>query len=267
MPNKDVLYILRCWLGVAGISHKESKTTQLLGRRFEFGMLIIALWLPIAWYTQTRALLPNSYFTISNWIIWLAFFAETAVMTFTVKHKFLYLTTNWLNLLIIFALFPLFWPHFYLATIVRVMRVCLMFRFLIPWLEFSTSFLARNHIGTTILVAVLLTTGSGLIIATFDPGIPNAEAGIWWAWQTITSVGYGDVVPVTFLGRLLAIFVMLFAIGLLAVLTANFSAFFIERGEKSEKRQLQHILDALARLEQKVDDIENKIIRPQKKSQ
>lgn len=259
MASKDWLYYLRCWLGVAGISRREDKSTQLLGRRFEFSMLIIALWLPIEWYTQSRGLLSNIYFDVSNWIIWLAFVAESVIMTYKVKRKFFYLISNWLNLLIIIALFPVFWPHFYFATIIRVMRVCLMFRFLIPWLEFSTSFLARNHLGTTIMVAILLTTASGLIIATFDPGIPDAQTGIWWAWQTITSVGYGDIVPVTALGRVMAILVMIFAIGLLAVLTANFSAFFIERGEKSEKRQLQHILDIVSRLEQKIDDLENKL--------
>ena len=139
------------------------------------------------------------------------------------------------------------------------MRVCLMFRFLIPWLEFSTSFLSRNHLGTTIIVAVLLTTASGLIIATFDPGVPNAVAGIWWAWQTITSVGYGDIVPVTTLGRLMAILVMIFAIGLLAVLTANFSAFFIERGEHSEKHKIAELQKTLKRLEDKIDSISNSI--------
>jgi len=254
MANKDFLRIIRNWLGVAGVAPKEAKAIQIRGRSFEYGMLFIALWLPVEWYMQSRGMLPAKFYFITNWIIWTAFVAETLVMSISVKHKLFYLTTNWLNLVIIIILLPFLWPPAYIATIVRIIRVGLMFRFLIPWLEFSTSFLSRNHLGTTIFIAIIFTTAAGLIIATFDPGIPDAQTGIWWAWQTITSVGYGDVVPVTLSGRILGTLVMVFSIGLLAVLTANFSAFFIQRGEKAEKRELREIHEVLKRLEEKIDE-------------
>lgn len=259
LKNTDVLYIARSLLGVGGISKKEKESVHRLGRNFELGMLCIALWLPLGWYLQMRQDLPDIIFNITNWIVWLAFIAETSVMTFMVKHKFKYLSTNWLNLVIIALLFPDLWPHMYLATAVRIIRICIMFRFLIPWMEFSRSFLAFNHLGTTLLVAILLTTSSGLILATFDPGIPNAAAGIWWAWQTITSVGYGDVVPVTLTGRVIAVMVMIFAIGLIAVLTANFSAFLIERTDKAEKKKVHEIHLAMIRIEEKLDTLLRKI--------
>jgi voltage-gated potassium channel len=259
MRHQDIMMLLRCCLGIAGVSQKESLKVQKLGKYFEFAMLIIAIWLPIEWYAKSRGLFEPIYYQISHWVIWGAFLTETVVIVTLVKYRLYYLLTNWLNVLIICLLFPFFFPKFYLAVIIRIIRIALMFRFLVPWLTFSKSFLSKNHIGTTLIVAVLLTTISGLIVAAIDPGIPNAMAGIWWAWQTITSVGYGDVVPVTMLGRVIAIFVMILAIGLISVLTANFSAFFIEKGDKNEKIQIQKIYDIVKRLEDKIESLERKL--------
>lgn len=261
MPKKDWVLVFRQWLGIAGISKDESAFVQKVDKFFEFGLLLIAIWLPIQWYSEHRGLLPNTVYDYTNWLIWLAFVAETTVLTILTKNKLFYLATNWINLAIIILLFPLFWVHFYITTFVRIIRFCLMFRFLIPWFEFSADFLAKNHLGSTIFVAILLTTSSGLLIASFDPGIPNAATGIWWAWQTITTVGYGDFVPKTELGRILGIIVMVAGIGLLAVLTANFSAFFMARNQRKlmkplDKTHLEHMHETLLRLEQKIELLE-----------
>jgi voltage-gated potassium channel len=264
MPKKDWALIIRRCLGIAGISRDESAFVQKVDRFFEFGLLLIAIWLPIQWYSERHGLLRNDFYDITNWIIWLAFVAETTVLTLITKNKLFYLATNWINLAIIVLLFPLFWVHFYITTVVRIIRFGLMFRFLVPWFEFSTDFLAKNHLGSTILVAVLLTTSSGILLASFDPGIPSAGAGVWWAWQTITTVGYGDIVPHTPLGRILGILVMIFGIGLLAVLTANFSAFFMARNQRKmlkplDKTHLEQMHETLLRLEQKIESLEKSL--------
>lgn len=267
MPKTDWALIIRRVLGVAGISSDESAFVQKVDRLFEFGLLLIAIWLPIQWYTERHGILPNGIYQITNWIIWFAFVAETTVLTLITKNKLFYLATNWVNIAIIILLFPLFWVHLYITTLVRIIRFGLMFRFLVPWFEFSTDFLAKNHLGSTILVAVLLTTTSGLLLASFDPGIPNAGAGIWWAWQTITTVGYGDFVPKTHLGRLLGILVMIFGVGLLAVLTANFSAFFMAKNQRKllkplDKAHLEQMHETLLRLEQKIESLEKNMNTP-----
>ncbi len=56
----------------------------------------------------------------------------------------------------------------------------------------------------------------------------NAFSGFWWAINTITTVGYGDIYPVTTLGKLLSVFISVLGIGLVAVPTGIISAGFIE---------------------------------------
>ncbi|GAA1901853.1 potassium channel family protein [Streptomyces sodiiphilus] len=67
-----------------------------------------------------------------------------------------------------------------------------------------------------------------------DSGIHNLGDAVWWAFTTMTTVGYGDTAPTTGLGRVLAVALMLSGIALLGVVTANIAAWFIARFEREE---------------------------------
>jgi voltage-gated potassium channel len=57
----------------------------------------------------------------------------------------------------------------------------------------------------------------------------NAFSGLWWAIATVTTVGYGDIYPVTGLGKILGAFIAILGIGLIAVPTGIISAGFVEQ--------------------------------------
>jgi voltage-gated potassium channel len=76
---------------------------------------------------------------------------------------------------------------------------------------------------------VAVTIIAGVLMHFTDPkGFPNIGVGMWWAIQTVTTVGYGDVVPTSTTGRLVAALVMLVGIGFLTVITAAITSTFIE---------------------------------------
>jgi voltage-gated potassium channel len=107
-----------------------------------------------------------------------------------------------------------------------------------------------------IAVATLLVTlASGVAIRLVDAReFPTIGRGLWWAAQTVTTVGYGDVVPHATAGRVLAVFVMLNAIAVLTVVTAAITASLLERASGGIPRRLDSQLAAidhrLARLEE-----------------
>ena len=61
---------------------------------------------------------------------------------------------------------------------------------------------------------------------------PTIGSGLWWAAQTVTTVGYGDHVPTSFVGQLVAVLVMLLGIGFLTVITASITSTFVARSRR-----------------------------------
>lgn len=59
--------------------------------------------------------------------------------------------------------------------------------------------------------------------------------GIWWATQTVTTVGYGDVVPQQTAGKAIAVFLMLGGLSFLAVLTGAITSAFVTRAQAEDK--------------------------------
>jgi voltage-gated potassium channel len=87
--------------------------------------------------------------------------------------------------------------------------------------------LSRNHLGMTLMVSFIIVIMSGTLMALIDPNIETPLDGIWWAWVTITTVGYGDIVLGSTAGRLFgSALIILLGIALFSMLTASFSAFF-----------------------------------------
>jgi voltage-gated potassium channel len=72
-----------------------------------------------------------------------------------------------------------------------------------------------------------------------DPNsnIKTAEDAIWWAFVTITTVGYGDKYPVTTEGRIIAGFLMITGVGLFGTFTGFIASWFLEPGKSKESEE------------------------------
>jgi len=83
------------------------------------------------------------------------------------------------------------------------------------------------------IVTATLTVAAGLLIRITDPkDIHSLGEGLWWAVQTVTTVGYGDVVPTSTLGRIVGVAVMITGIAFLTVTTAAITNLFIEQARR-----------------------------------
>jgi voltage-gated potassium channel len=82
---------------------------------------------------------------------------------------------------------------------------------------------------------------------------------VWWAAQTVTTVGYGDVVPGTRGGRFIAGIVMFVSVATVSLVTAVVTAGFVSYQQRRlgpERERHEELLATLARLEQKIDALE-----------
>ena len=95
------------------------------------------------------------------------------------------------------------------------------------------SLTARRAAGIIAVFTVVITVAGGVLERVLDhQEYPTIGRGLWFALQTVTTVGYGDVTPEQSVGRFIATVVMLTGIGFLAVVTASVTASLVESSRR-----------------------------------
>jgi voltage-gated potassium channel len=82
-----------------------------------------------------------------------------------------------------------------------------------------------------------------------NPKVVTHLDSIWWSFATATTVGYGDITPVTTGGKVLGILLMLTGTGLFATFTAFFADFFLGRNDSSIEKQLHELNKKIEKME------------------
>ena len=147
-----------------------------------------------------------------------------------------------------------------MVGLLRHLRLLLM---LVPLVQFIPSVrqvLLRNHLGYTLLIAIVITLVSGIVISQVDPAISSIGDGIWFAWETLTTVGYGDVVPKSTAGRLIGGILTFLGLVFFSLISANIAAFLVrrdvERKEGALGHQIKELQTQLDRIEQSVERLQ-----------
>lgn len=252
-------------IGLSGVAMHEAPPAREWGRRLEWPMLLVAIWIPVQWYLVETSLISERVSHWFDWLIWLFFIVETVILTTLVRNKSHYLLTNWMNLVIILAGFPIVWHNAPLVGALRNLRLLLVLALLLGLSKTLQRFLMRNRLGTTLGIALVVVILSGILMTRIEPAMGSIWDGIWWAWVTVFTVGYGDIAPKTYAGRLFAGVLILCGVGLISLLTANLAAFLIgsevekvEQEERQSDKILREILIRLEHMEQQLDKVASK---------
>lgn len=72
-----------------------------------------------------------------------------------------------------------------------------------------------------------------------DPRVPTLADGLWLAFTTAATVGYGDLVPSTLVSRVFSVIVVMLGLAVLSLVTASLAAIFVEREVEAEDRQIE----------------------------
>ncbi|MDD3753300.1 MAG: ion channel [Methanobacterium sp.] len=122
---------------------------------------------------------------------------------------------------------------------------------------------SRLIYGFAFFVVVLLFCSVAFFILEkgINPGVNTFEDSFWYIIQTITTVGYGDVVPDTQWGRLIGIITMISAIGITSLLTAATTSSLMDKLREDREKMAKSSISYFKELEDKIDDLESKIIK------
>jgi len=121
----------------------------------------------------------------------------------------------------------------------------------------------RSAASVIVTSTAVIVVASGLLMRLLDhKEYPNVFIGMWWAIQTVTTVGYGDVTPKAVGGRIVASFVMLEAIALVAIVTAAITSTFVARASHlQEAGAAQAEQKREAEIESRFDDLAERLDR------
>lgn len=214
------------------IEADPSTRVQRWERLAEIPLLLLALafLLAYAWPVLDPRIDPDvrTWLTVVSWTVWVAFAVDFAIRILLAERRVAYALRHWYDVAMI-AL-PVLRP-------LRLLRLLALLRIL----NRSASSRA-TRISAYVLGVALLSVGLGAI-AVLDVEQDAAGATItsigdalWWAVSTVTTVGYGDVYPVTTAGRLIAVVLMVVGIAMVGAVTASVAAWLVSSVRADEQR-------------------------------
>lgn len=116
--------------------------------------------------------------------------------------------------------------------------------------------LIRQGLVYSLLLALAILGLGGVGFWLIDPGIDSLSDGLWLAFTTAATVGFGDVVPSTHASRAFSVVVVLLGLAVLSLVTASLSAIFVEKEVEDEERQIEKdLMREIKHLRQDVADL------------
>ena len=171
--------------------------------------------------------------------IWTAEFLYPGMRKIKARYKFMVSFDGIVDILTIVPVF--FLSGFVIFRMLRVARIFHLFRLNAKYDSFNVIttvlFEKRNQIISSVFIVLILMLASSLCMYSVEheaqPEVfKNAFSGIWWSMSTLLTVGYGDIYPVTTLGRVMAICIAYLGVGAVAIPTGIISAGFVEQYQR-----------------------------------
>lgn len=213
-------------------------------RRTEWPLTLLALVFLVAYAVSVLYPdLPAPFEVVANvvsTVTWICFALDYVVRLVLAEHRWAFVRAHPLDLAVL-AL-PVLRP-------LRALRLVIVLTAIDRRVRGSFRGKAATYVAGSAVFVVFV---GALAVLDAERGAPGATItsfgdALWWALTTVTTVGYGDELPVTVSGRLVAAGMMLAGIVLLGVVTASLASWFVEKLEevRGEEQETQDSLDAL----------------------
>lgn len=239
---------------------------------FQFFILALSFYVLGAMLADIFFALPpeiSRLFDYLDYLVCFFFFIDFCQRFYRAPSKWRYMRWGWLDLL---ACIPAGW--FQAARLARVVQVIRVLRALRS-LELIWQLLFRNRAegvlasaATATVLLVVFGAMTVLMVETPNPDSPinTAEEALWWAVVTVTTVGYGDYYPVTTMGRVVAVMLMVCGVGLFGSFAAYVSSLFVEdqgesesRQHKANRRMMRHMIEQVSELQLEIESLRQEL--------
>jgi voltage-gated potassium channel len=219
----------------------ETQDSVLAKKSIVFALFLAALALLSMLTILALLIVPStsveySFISLLDFVIAMVFLADFIRDFYRAESKTAYMRWGWVALLAGIPVLPGFPPIFNIVRLARLLRLIQIMRVLRKqsgrqlWTDVIRTRAKGSLLGVMLLGFLLLVISSFLIVR-FESGAPGAEIdtvgeGLYWGVITLTTVGYGDFVPVTPAGRTLAGILIFIGIMIVAVATSFVTSSF-----------------------------------------
>lgn len=196
---------------------------------------------------------------VADFVICIAFAIDFLVCVWTAPNRMRYLLTwGWLDLLSAIPMLDVArWGRIArMARITRILRSIRAARML------STVILSKRRQSTLLaaaLLALFLIIACSTAILHYEipaeANIKTADNALWWAFATITTVGYGELYPVTTEGRVIAAILMTAGVGLFGAFSASLAAWFLVPEDEATHAEITEMREEIRKLREAVEKL------------
>lgn len=244
--------------GCAAIPMRTDNTV-VASPAYQVAMLVLCLYTLAALAVQVAISLDPQVRAVLNYAdygVCVLFFSDFLVSFWLAPNKVRYfLSWGWLDLLSsIPTLDMVRWGR--IARVVRIFRVLRGLRATKIFTSVVLKHRAQNTFLAASLVGLFLIIFSSIAVLQFEDSaesnIKSAEDAIWWAFTTITTVGYGDRFPVSSEGRFVAIILMAAGVGLFGTFSGFLAAWFLAPEEKATDTAIEELREEVRGLREEL---------------
>jgi voltage-gated potassium channel len=156
---------------------------------------------------------------------------------------------------------PVISAGFRSLRLIRVAQILLMLARYARWFHYTNRFILRSGLLWLAIVSISVVFIGGFIVFILESGktgaqINNFSDAIWWCISTITTVGYGDIVPNTLLGRFIGMILMIIGIGVMGTFISQVSATLVESRVKASTRTEDMKTALVSEIKHQIDNID-----------
>lgn len=191
-----------------------------------------------------------------DWAVCAVFFTDFVVHLWLAPDRLAYLRWGWIDLLS--SIPAIDWLRW--GRIFRVMRILRALRSFHEVAEHFKIAPAKGTFGIVALFTMLVAIFAALAMLHVERGVPganihSADDALWWAFVTLTTIGYGDHYPVTGVGRMIAVGLVICGLSIFGTFTALIASFFVGRFQKRTNVELADVLAEVRELRREVGQL------------
>lgn len=177
--------------------------------------------------------------------IWLLFVIDYTVRLTKAEGKWQYIKKHPFELIAIIPLDAIFRA----ARFVHIFRIIRLIGIGSRFFKPVYNLLKTSGLDKLLAVTAVLLFIIPIPVIMIEPEINNFPDALWWAIVTTTTVGYGDISPITPVGRALAVVLMLVGIGIIGTFTSAITSYFNREGAVSRDKQVLRIIHSIEETE------------------